>query len=359
MFELPAPMAGVGIGIVTPLVGWALTYLLHSTVALAGAWMLERTRLVERPAARDVLWKLALIGGLITASVQLGGYTGLGGVAAVGVDVRSSPVAVDGASWLVALPWALVAFWGGGASVAGVLWWFRSSALRALLAGREVVAGGYARQVLDELQRQNPRLGTVELFRVEGLESPAALGRRAIGLPARAAELPSEELRVAMAHEVAHLVRNDPLWIAVTNTLSTLFFFQPLNLLAVGRLRESAELLADDWAVVRTGAPLSLARSLARVAEWLTPEHPSPELAMAGGDGAALGRRVERILGESNRRPVTRRQMFGFSIILFLVLAWVPSVRLHVPRGSPGGHRAFVMKVLVETTVDSVRLPGR
>lgn len=143
--------------------------------------------------------------------------------------------------------------------------------------------------------------------------------------------MPSGELRVAMAHEVAHLVRRDPGWMRVTTLISSVLFFQPLNRLAARNLRETAELLADDWAVERTGAPLKLARSLARVAQWLTPRRPSPVLAMAGVEGAALGRRVERILGESDRRPVSRMYVLSLSCVLFFALAWIPAVRIPAP----------------------------
>lgn len=48
--------------------GWLLTYLLHSTVLLAGAWLLTRYAPLS-PAARCSLWRLAAVAGLVTATL--------------------------------------------------------------------------------------------------------------------------------------------------------------------------------------------------------------------------------------------------------------------------------------------------
>ena len=63
--------------------------------------------------------------------------------------------------------------------------------------------------------------------------------------------------------------------------LACAFFFQPLNWVARRRLREISEMLSDEWAVARTGRPLSLAGCLAEVAGWSvgTPALPVPGMA--------------------------------------------------------------------------------
>jgi len=52
-----------------PGAAWLLTYLIHSTVLIASVWLISR-RLDGRPAALEALWKTALVGGLVTASLQ-------------------------------------------------------------------------------------------------------------------------------------------------------------------------------------------------------------------------------------------------------------------------------------------------
>lgn len=51
-------------------VGWLATYLLHSTLLIGGAWLLTRSQRLG-PAARDLLWKAALVGGLATSTAAV------------------------------------------------------------------------------------------------------------------------------------------------------------------------------------------------------------------------------------------------------------------------------------------------
>src|SRR5438094_922297 len=51
------------------LLAWLLTYLIHSSVLLGVAWLVTRRRRLE-PAASDLLWKVALLAGLLTGTIQ-------------------------------------------------------------------------------------------------------------------------------------------------------------------------------------------------------------------------------------------------------------------------------------------------
>ena len=48
---------------------WLLTDAIHSTVLLGLAWLIAR-RASTQPAARDFVWKVALVGGIVTATAQ-------------------------------------------------------------------------------------------------------------------------------------------------------------------------------------------------------------------------------------------------------------------------------------------------
>src|SRR6185503_15108787 len=67
---------------------WLFTYALHSTVLLAAAWLVT-WRLVRSHDVRDVIWKSALVGSLITTTLQAGlGFVPVGGlVSIVGMGV--------------------------------------------------------------------------------------------------------------------------------------------------------------------------------------------------------------------------------------------------------------------------------
>src|SRR5215204_1721983 len=49
---------------------WLLTYLVHSTLLLLAAWLITSWARTS-DTVRDVLWKCALVGGLMTATVQM------------------------------------------------------------------------------------------------------------------------------------------------------------------------------------------------------------------------------------------------------------------------------------------------
>jgi len=54
-----------------PVLAWLGTYAVHSTLFLGAAWALSRWRLVRSPRLAEKTWRLALFGGVLTASLQL------------------------------------------------------------------------------------------------------------------------------------------------------------------------------------------------------------------------------------------------------------------------------------------------
>src|SRR5262245_12388667 len=50
---------------------WLLTYLLHSTLLLGLAWLASKPLARWSVAAEEAVWKIALVGALLTASLQL------------------------------------------------------------------------------------------------------------------------------------------------------------------------------------------------------------------------------------------------------------------------------------------------
>ena len=56
----------------TPVMIWAATYFLHSSLLLGGVWCWFRWKEPRSHAFRETVWKLAAAGGFVTASMQLG-----------------------------------------------------------------------------------------------------------------------------------------------------------------------------------------------------------------------------------------------------------------------------------------------
>ncbi|MCA9002643.1 MAG: M56 family metallopeptidase, partial [Planctomycetes bacterium] len=188
-----------------------------------------------------------------------------------------------------------------------------------MLAQREPVEDESLLEVLGGLAAGRTPIAKVRLSVCPGIHSPMALGRREIVLPERAlTELNTRQVEALLAHEMAHLVRRDPLWLGACRVAVTLAWFQPLLRLSLGRLKEETELAADDWAAQRVGDGLGLAQCLEQVGKWLTDAPcPTSAAAMAESNSSLVGR-VERLL--SNPAKETRRSLLAISGALALGL---------------------------------------
>src|SRR6476659_602797 len=75
---------------------WLLTYLLHSTLLLSLAWLASKPLARWSVAAEEAVWKLALIGALLTASLQLAaGWEPAAGRWRLAQTAQPAPAAVE------------------------------------------------------------------------------------------------------------------------------------------------------------------------------------------------------------------------------------------------------------------------
>lgn len=335
---------------------WLLTYALHSTLLLGAAALLARR--VRGEAWRETLWKAALVGGIVTATVQTqSGYdppagtwrlgstveltVGVAGDAAEpsqpsqpsqssepsqpspvgGTPAETAPRSASSAPSKAATPAAspkesaertestasfsirplfdlAVGVWAVIAALLIVRICWRQARLGRMLRGRQPVADPAVLGMLAGLRRNAGLWHPVRLTVCDAAPTPLALVGGEVCVPPRfLVDLDPEQQRSALAHELAHLARRDPAWHFAVGIIEAVFFFQPLNRLARLRLRESAEFLCDEWAARQTGSPLGLARCLAEVASWVAPGRapvPAGTMAMAEG-GSPLVQRVQRL----------------------------------------------------------------
>jgi beta-lactamase regulating signal transducer with metallopeptidase domain len=348
---------------------WLLTYVVHSTVIVLIVWVVTSLPRVT-DTVREVIWKFALVGGLVTASVQtavvrepLGGQWKLSSrtpapAGPVRIAVRAESAAAErrfvyarpsGTQWSAALLIAWLT-----TSGAALLWLStrHSRTLRAL-GDRTSLDGTNVRASLDALLVRTAVSKRITLTCSASITSPVALSGNEICLPRQALlELTPNEQEGMLAHEVAHLVRRDPQWLVVARVIETLLFMQPLNRLARHRLQEVAEFLCDDWAVSRVREPITLAKCLAAVAEWVAraPRVRVPRLepmsAMVEVSGSPLVRRVGRILG-ARQAPHARTPRFAFAASACVLLAFIAvAPRVSVAHATPvGAVFAFVRAV--------------
>ena len=340
------------------LVAWLLTYAVHSTLLLAGAWLVSSKLSL---AAREMVWKSAVIGGFLTATLQLATGQGMSTVpqwivvpsSQTMLNSAASPLAVAATALTPAQgpapathpaavppvssasqgrPWkqGLALAWGLLAAAALLLLTASYRRLRHRLADRAAIVDGPAHGLLESLRRRCGLPRAPHLSRSRALTVPIARGalRPEICLPERALSLAEDHQESLLAHELAHLLRRDPAWLVLNRVLESTFFFQPLNFVARRHLQEIAEFRCDDLAARWTGRPEALARCLTEVAGWSVRGQQVPAGALAPSMAVrrqSLRQRVCRLLdfssSSSARASWWLRPALGAGLLAFAMAA--------------------------------------
>jgi bla regulator protein BlaR1 len=112
-------------------------------------------------------------------------------------------------------------------------------------------------------------------------------------------QLSPEEMENVLAHELAHIKRNDYLVNLLQSLLETVLFFNPAVWWISSVIRREREFCCDDQAIQLTGDNLNFIKTLARLEEWRIKEM-KVAVAFSGKKGNVLAR-VRRI----SQRPFT------------------------------------------------------
>lgn len=360
MFETLIPSGAAGPA--GSAAAWLLTYALHSTLFLGLALVVSR-RLAGRWARlEEAVWRFALVAALATSTLQLAaGWEPVAGRWTLDVPSsstapaavpeshavrrasRPAPVAPTAKTAVEPVPAApssswrpdsrsivsgALGLWACGALLLALHWGWLSLRLRRHLKARPEVIGGGMFSLLRQLTAEQGLTEDIRLTCSSRVSVPVALGlsRPEICVPPRAlSHLEPEQQQGMLAHELAHLVRRDPFWLTFSHLLASVLFFQPLNWVARRRLRELSERLCDEWAVERTGRPLSLARCLAEVAGWsVQPARALPVPSMADRP-SNLARRIRHLL-DDGRSPERRVRPVWLGVGMMVLLVGVSAV---------------------------------
>lgn len=376
----------------TTVAQWLGTYAIHSTVLIGLVWITCRVLPQLGYGTRDMLWKLGLVGGLVSTSVQVGAHvrplaptvelSGPGAPVGATADIPDAPLPVHEIHRVGPVDVELAALGPVPAPIPAApllsepapsastgpdpvlltvgLWLLLASGLLVRLArayGR--LHRGLARRrsvddsrVLEAFARVRAKAGIdrpILLSVSDEIGSPVALATGEICVGARVmAELSTEQLESVLAHELAHVRRHDPVWLGVAAVIEAVFFFQPLNRVARRGMQESAEYLCDDRAVAWTGSGLALARSLAEVAGWRGQAATSPLVAAMVRREGPLVRRVGRLLDED--RALEREPGHGrtAAVALFGVAGLVAVAPGLVSAAGPDDDDALTVVVVGE-----------
>ncbi len=295
--------------------GWLATFWIHSTilatVALLFAWVVG----VSRCELRDIAWKMALLGALVSSVAQyIWPETAWGIVlspptsfmttslstnsdllldaqgplsfsntslfdAQIASETSESPQFFSYANGRVATTTFRVMNVGlVGCFVVGLLIGLVRAA-SAMMEIHKLVRRAKPcpnKAVCRVFRRLNVQLGLprwTSLYVSQEVTLPFATGvfRPCVILPAMTLveRLDAKQIEGMLAHELAHHRRCDPLWALLAHLSVHAFWFQPLLRLVRRNMRRDAEHLADAIAYRTLGDGLGLARCLAALAEWI------------------------------------------------------------------------------------------
>lgn len=133
-------------------------------------------------------------------------------------------------------------------------------------------------------------------------------------------------LEAILAHELAHIKRNDYLVNILQSFAEVLFFFNPFVWILSSRIRAERENCCDDRAVEICGNRLVLAKALVEVADYAVP------FAMAfGKKDQSLLSRVKRIAGVSPSGYFNPANVLGILLVMSLFFGGVVYATEEIP----------------------------
>lgn len=133
------------------------------------------------------------------------------------------------------------------------------------------------------------------------------------------AGLPVNQIEAILAHELAHIKRNDYLINIFQSVLEIVYFFHPGIWWISNTIRKERELCCDDLALESGCDAITLARALTTIEE-LSINQSKTTLAMALTGKGTLLNRIKRLIGHSEKSSSTVNGISGTLIILITAL---------------------------------------
>lgn len=314
--------------------GWTLLHFLWQGALIAAA--LALAKFVLKPTAASARYNLACLALLFMLAApaitfwrleETGANPGLETAdpwALVNTAVSSAQAPPTADSFRSVILPALVVLWFGGVLLLS---------LRYLGAWRLIVR--YKRSglfpVSPDQQASLSRIAhhlaisrPVAIFQSARICGPAVAGwlKPVILMPAAAlAGLSTPQFEAVLAHELAHIRRNDYLMNLLATAVETLLFYHPAVWWISRQIRTEREHCCDDLAVSACGDPLVLARALVELEQL---RGAGVQLAMAAS-GGSLSRRIRRLVdphAAPQRGPSAWFAALAFIASAAVLLTW-------------------------------------
>jgi beta-lactamase regulating signal transducer with metallopeptidase domain len=160
----------------------------------------------------------------------------------------------------------------------------------------------------------------VQLLESAAVEVPTVIGwlRPVVLLPAATLTgLSTEQMEMILAHELAHVRRNDFFVNLMQAVVETLLFYHPAVWWISHRIRVEREHCCDDVAVSVSGKPLVYARALTRLEELRVED----AQAFVAANGGSLIGRIRRLAGTRIESPNAPSRFVAGAALLTVLLA--------------------------------------
>jgi len=345
-------MNGISTLLGTPLaqaIGWALLHLLWQGVLVAAILAATLALLSKHSANARYLASCGALALLVVlgAATAYQAYDGSHAIAADnGVQLVFAPAAdiqltTDTASPAPESRLAMLASFTKSHLPQIVLGWLTGVLLLSvrLLFGwlrAHSIARKNATEAAAEWQRSARRLAqalkmnrAVQLLESAAVEVPTVIGwlRPVVLLPATSLTgLSTEQMEMILAHELAHIRRNDFFVNLMQAVIETLLFYHPAVWWISNRIRVEREHCCDDVAVAVSGKPLVYARALTRLEELRIED----AQAFVAANGGSLMGRIRRLAGARAESPNAPSRFVAGAALLTVLLALIiaPSLPL-------------------------------
>jgi TonB family protein len=170
--------------------------------------------------------------------------------------------------------------------------------------------------------------GAPDLLATWGLFRPRVL------LPAHVGDWSNDRIRIVLAHELAHIRRNDWFIQIAAEAVRTLFWFNPLIWMACTRLRRDSEQACDDLVLGEQIPAPEYAEHLLDIARKCRNPRAAWVAATPMARSSTLERRIAAMLNPGlNRRSVSRSSAIW--TIAFLLAVTLPTAAFRAAQTSP------------------------
>jgi murein DD-endopeptidase MepM/ murein hydrolase activator NlpD len=251
---------------------------------------------------------------------------------AVPASIDAAPVVADASGdWLVraAQAWLAVYFAGVGVSIVRLA--LAQRALRGLIRGSTRLADVGAHEGFGATS------SPVDVYETDLAVSPMLIGvwRPVLLLPRHLRDFDVLQQQMIIAHELTHLRRNDPLWMAASIAAQTALWFNPVMRELAERLIWAQELSCDQQVLAGRPQPQRKAYAAALVGQLKLQRHAfGAALAFGGFSATSLTARMllirqggTKALGSLRRCAVVA----GFGAVFAASLALQPAFAWRIP----------------------------